>query len=283
MRTALLTVAAAYLFLAVLLYFLQEQILFPGARTQGQAIARVEPPAGADLLRLRTRSGHHVAALFLPARNAAGKALDGRRPTILFFYGNGSWLHSALPVCEELQRLGAGVLVPEYLGYGLSDGSPGEAGVRETADAAYDYLLTRPGVDPHRIFAVGYSLGGAAAIDLASRHPLAGLATLNAFSSMREMAALCFPYLPTSLLLRHPFESRSRISRVHCPILLVHGTADELVPFRMRDRLAAAAGGPVTRLDIPGGTHNDLFGVAGPRILAALSRLLRNSGSESGS
>src|SRR5207248_9669521 len=106
--------------------------------------------------------------------------------------------------------------------------------------------LTRRDIDPRQIVPVGWSLGAAAAIDLASRKPVGGVATFSAFSSMADMGRKMLPWFPTSLLLRHRFENERKMAQVSCPSFLAHGTLDTLVPFPMNARLARAAGGPVT-------------------------------------
>jgi fermentation-respiration switch protein FrsA (DUF1100 family) len=167
------------------------------------------------------------------------------------------------------------VLIPEYVGYGMSGGRAGEAGCYATAEAAYAYVLTRKDVDPDKIVAAGWSLGAAVAVDLASRKPVAGLVIFSAFTSMVEMARLHFPYLPASLLLRHRFESESKIARVRCPILIGHGRDDRLIPHAMSDRLAAAAGGPVSRFSVDGAGHNDFYLVGGDTIDRHLARFFK--------
>lgn len=257
-----------YLLVLTLLYFNQESLIFPGARSQGKPGAAVKAPAGSELLTLSTASGSRVAALFGPAETADG-AVDSRlhdRPSVLLFYGNGTYLHTVVPTFQTLRHLGFNVLVPEYVGYGLSEGSPGERGCRETADAALAYLRSRKEADPSRIVAFGYSLGGAVAIDLAARNHLAGLVACNTFTSMGEMVTRIYPWVPL-FLLKHPFPSLQRMPKVGCPALLVHGTRDALVPGSMCDRLASAAAVPPVRIDVDGAEHSNLFAVGGKPFL----------------
>ena len=158
----------------------------------------VRPRADAELVTLSTANGDRVVALFGPALTREGEPHPeaSRRPTLLYFYGNGMCLNDTLEQFDHFRRLGANVLIPDYVGYGMSGGQPGESGCLATADAAYDHLQSRRDVDPRAIVAVGWSLGGAVAIDLASRRPVAGLAAFSTFTSMVEMARRNFPFLP---------------------------------------------------------------------------------------
>lgn len=267
-----------FLYLGVVLVFfaLQTRLIFPGRTSQGQPWAVVRPEPDTELVTLRTAGGDRVIALFGPALSPEGRPLAdaAARPTLLYFYGNGSCLRHALDEFDLFRRLGVNVLIPEYAGYGMSGGRAGEAGCVATADAAYDHLRARLDVDPARIIVVGWSLGAAVAVDLAARRPVAGLVTLSAFTSMGDMARALYPWLPARLLLRHLFESERKIARITAPTLLIHGRRDGIIPFAMSDRLAAAAGGSITRLAIDDGDHNDLFAVGGDRILEALRLFL---------
>ncbi|MBI3269694.1 MAG: alpha/beta hydrolase [Planctomycetes bacterium] len=251
----------AYGFVVALLFFLQEWVIFPGHSWQGDKTAEVPVVPGFERIELTTAGGEKVVALFAPAA-ADGNRPDpdpASRPTVLHFYGNAMWLRQAVMDLHMYRRLGANVLIPEYVGYGASTGSPSEAGCRATADAAYEHLLHRKDVNPDKIVASGWSLGAAVAIDLASRKKVAGLAAFCAFSSMIDMGRNQYPYLPISLLLLHPFNNEKKIASVKCPILLGHGRRDSIIPFSMMGRLAAAAGGPVTQLVLDKADHNDFF------------------------
>jgi fermentation-respiration switch protein FrsA (DUF1100 family) len=257
---------------AVVLSSLQARIIFPGSATQGDPSVAVRPLPGEELVRLRTRAGDPIVALFGPALRPDGTPEPDapRRPTVLYFYGNGMCLRYAEDEFGRLRRLGFNVLIPEYAGYGLSGGRAGEAGCLATADAAYDHLVQRRDVDPDRIVAAGWSLGGAVAVDLASRRRVAGLVALCTFTSMTDMARRTFPFLPVRVLLRHRFDNAAKIARVTCPILLGHGRRDALIPFAMRDRLAARAKGPVTRLTVDGAGHNDFYDTGGAQVFDAI-------------
>jgi pimeloyl-ACP methyl ester carboxylesterase len=263
----------AYLGFLTLLYLFQDRMIFPGAGTQGQMGARVRPRADAELLELRTRTGERLAALYGRAVRGPGdpELAGAQRPTVICFYGNGTCLQTALPEFDRLRRLGLNVLIPEYLGYGMSDGSPSERGCQATADAAYDYLVLNRRVDPTSIISAGWSLGGAVAIDLASRRTVGGLIAFSTFTSVAEVAGRLLPFVPVSLILRSRFESLRKIATIRCPILIAHGRRDNTIPFQMGERLAAAAGGPVTTVWIAQASHKHLFEVGGARLDEAIN------------
>jgi fermentation-respiration switch protein FrsA (DUF1100 family) len=230
-----------------------------------------------ELLRLSTPQGERVAALFGPALLPDGRSHPDplSRPALLYFYGNAMCLAYAEAEFERFRRLGLNVMIPDYLGYGQSSGKPSEIGCRETAETAYKSLCLR-GFSPSRIIVGGWSLGGAVAIDLASRRQVSGLIVLSTFTSTHDMASSIFPLPLPHWFFAHRFESLSKITSITCPILLGHGRRDPLVPFSMFERLAAAVQAPLTTLVIDGAEHNDFFDVGGKRIDEAIERFVES-------
>jgi fermentation-respiration switch protein FrsA (DUF1100 family) len=273
-----------YLGLVIVLYSLQTRVIFPGAGTQGQPWAEMRPGPGTELVRLTTPEGERIAALFGPALLADGRPDAAARglPSMIFFYGNAMCLHDASFLLDQFRRLGLNVLIPEYVGYGMSSGSPSEQGCQATALAAYDHLVTTRGCDPRQLIAGGWSLGGAVAIDLASRREVGGLIAFSTFTSAVDMARRLVPFIPASLLLHHRFENVSKIARISCPILIGHGRVDPIIPFAMGEELAAKAKGPVTTLWIDHAGHNDFFDVAGDRIDQAIAKFVERVASTEG-
>jgi fermentation-respiration switch protein FrsA (DUF1100 family) len=261
-----------YVGIAIFFFTIQTKMIFPGAETQGSPDSVVRPPPGTHLVELTTTRGDRVMALFGKALAPNGSPLPDSSacPTILYFYGNAMCLRDAFEEFGKFRRLGANVLIPDYVGYGMSGGKPGESGCRETAEAALAYLRSRKDLDQGRIVVAGWSLGGAVALDLTSRHRIAGVATFCTFTRMADMARMVVPFLPSSLLLRHRFDNLSKIAQIDCPVLIGHGRRDSIIPFRMADRLADAAKGPVTRVTIEEADHNDFFQSGGDRIRTAL-------------
>ena len=160
--------------------------------------------------------------------------------------------------------LGFSVFAYDYRGYGLSDGTPSEPRVYADIDGAYDYLTAQLHVPPQRIIAYGRSLGAGAAVDLAARRPVGGLILESPFlSAFRVMTRVpLFPF--------DKFRNADKIGRVRCPLLVMHGEADEIVPFWHGRQLFDKAPGPKIFVAIPGAHHNDFMWVAGDRYGRAL-------------
>jgi len=267
-----------YLGLAAIMFSVQDKFVFPGAAAQGQRDTLIVANAGYELVWLRAADGARIAAIFGSALKISGAVLADHRtqPSIIFCYGNGACMAYSTGLFDQLRRLGANVIIADYEGYGMSSGKPSEKGCYAAGNAAYDYLLSRADVDGHKIVMMGQSLGGATAIDLASRRPAAGLITVSAFTSLADMAHKLMPWLPMSWLLKYRFDNIDKIPKITCPILIIHGTMDELVPFNSAKRLEEAAKGKVTRFDVQGAGHNDVFDVGGQQLLFAIGAFLRH-------
>jgi uncharacterized protein len=158
----------------------------------------------------------------------------------------------------------------------MSGGKPSEEGLYATANAAWAYLLTRKDVDRKQIVVVGRSLGCAAAIDLAARKPVEGLATFSAFTSMDEMARKVMPMFPTGLFLKAHCYNERKIAEVNCPIFLAHGTKDDFVPYSMMGRLARSATARHVVYPIDGADHNSIFRVGGGALMEQFGQFLQS-------
>lgn len=256
---------------------LERSLIFPGTATQGRDDTRLPPaPATYELVSLTTANGTPIVAQFGRALTADGQphAHADTRPTVLYFYGNGACVAYSQHEFDAFRRLGFNVIIPDYPGYGMSNGAASEPGCYEAADAVYDHLLARDDIDRNQLIAAGWSMGAAVAIDLASRRPVTRVVTLSAFTSMPAVARHVAPWAPTSLIIRSHFDNAEKITSVACPILLIHGTADDLVPHAMAGELAARV--PADRIqiiDIPAG-HNDIFLVGGTALWKDIGEFL---------
>jgi len=249
---------------------IETMLLFPGAVTQGRAVL---PPGGDyELIPLKTPDGTRIVAEFGRALTRGGKpALDpSHAPTVIFFYGNGACAAYMAEEFWRLRQMGANVVMPDYPGYGMSAGRPSEGGFYAAADATYDYIVQRPGIDRGRIAAVGWSMGAAVAIDLAARRKVAALETISAFTSVPAVAHAAAPWLPVRLIVRSRFDNLAKIPAVTCPIFIAHGTKDNIVPPEMAGQLAAATKAKGSPYMVQGAGHNDVFDTGGDALWEAM-------------
>src|SRR2546423_2423263 len=137
-----------YLVVCLMLSLLQESIIFPGASTQGQKHAVIVPAPNEELVRMRTPDGISIVALFGNALSLEGKELPdaAKRPTLLFFYGNGMCLADCAGEFRKFRRLGANVLIPEFVGYGMSGGETAQPGGFFTPPKTHARLPARPDI-----------------------------------------------------------------------------------------------------------------------------------------
>lgn len=205
-------------------------------------------------------------------------APQGWRPeqgALLYCHGNaGNLSHRGEGLRRWHDLLGLAVLIFDYPGYGRSPGRPSEAGCYAAADAAYDWLVEKQQVLAQRLLLYGGSLGGAVALDVASRRPHAALMLVSTFTSLRDMARRQFPWLPLWLVSRR-FDNLKKIACCHAPVFIAHGTADRVVPFDQGSRLFAAAPEPKQFFPMPGYDHNH---TPGPDFYTALRDFLARVG-----
>ncbi|HEX8521193.1 MAG TPA: alpha/beta hydrolase [Tepidisphaeraceae bacterium] len=261
----------AYIPVVLVISALQLQMIFPGAATQGRAEACVRPSSDVEVVELSSSTGERVVAMFGKALNADGspRADAATCPSMIYFYGNGMCMADCAGEFRQFRCLGVNVLIPDFLGYGMSAGRPGEQSVYATAETAWQHLVSRSDIDKTKIIAAGWSLGSAAAVELATKRPVKGLMIFSAFTSMKEMARRVAPFLPTSLMLKHHFANEIKLRHLKIPTLIVHGTRDSVVPFDMSKKLAAAA--PHAQLYVvDGGEHNTLFEDGGDELWATV-------------
>jgi uncharacterized protein len=162
------------------------------------------------------------------------------------------------------------VLLFDYRGYGHSSGRPSEEGTYRDARAALTCLLERPGVDPARVFYLGESLGGAVALDLALERPPAGLVLLSAFTGVRELGGVHYPFIPASLV-PDVYPTLRRIRELRVPLLVLHGDRDDIVPLSQGRALFEAAPAPKRMYVFPGLGHNNLLPLGGSEFARVIA------------
>jgi uncharacterized protein len=234
-------VAVAYAALAAAVYALQERLLYlPTTPLEGS-------PADLGLryedVHFHAEDGVALHGWWIPA--------DTARVSVLFMHGNAGNISHRLQSIQLFHELGLNVFIFDYRGYGRSGGRPGEDGTYHDARAAWSALLAR-GAMPAATVVLGRSLGGAVAAALAREVSPAALIVESTFTSVPDLAATLYPWLPVRALARIEYDTRSRLRERSCPLLIVHSTEDELIPYSHALALLAAANDPKALLTIRG-------------------------------
>jgi len=177
---------------------------------------------------------------------------------VLFCHGNaGNLTHREYILRSLRDVVGVSVFIVDYRGYGRSEGRPSEAGLLADARAARRWLAKRAGIAESQLVLMGESLGGAVAVDLAADGGARGLILESTFSSLKDVAAYHYPWLPLRWLLRTKLDAVEKIKAYRGPLLQTHGDCDRIVPDQFGRRVFEAANQPKEFLVIPGGDHND--------------------------
>ncbi|MBK9139170.1 MAG: alpha/beta hydrolase [Verrucomicrobia bacterium] len=205
-----------------------------------------------------------------------------RHLAVLHCHGNGGNISHRLDVAEALLETGVNVLLFDYRGYGRSAGRPSEAGTYLDAQAAHAWLRGR-GFAATNLIAFGESLGGAVATELALREPLGALVLQSTFTSIPDIGAELFPFLPVRWLARIRYDTHSKLPRVTLPVVILHSRRDTLVRFHHAERNFAVAREPKRLLEIAG-DHNDFLEAGRAEFVAGFAECLRllSAGPDSG-
>ena len=297
-RPLLVRVALKFLFwyvvIAAALAIFQRWLIYLPTRSERLPAADAGLSAGAaqDFM-FRTDDGLELHGWHLLASGhscdsdaTCDAEIAGGRPVVLFFHGNGG--DRGGRVSDSLVFCGAGadVLLIDYRGYGENPGSPSETGLMRDARALWKYATETRGVSPPNIVLYGESLGGGVAVPLAAElcdagTPPAGVVLRSTFSSLTDAASYHYPWLPVRLLLRDRYPSLDAIARVTCPLLVVHGTEDRVVPIALGRRLFEAApeesssGIEKRFVEVPRADHNDLLLVGFDRFEREITTFIR--------
>ena len=218
-----------------------------------------------ETVHVSTADGLTLHGWFLPAPGT---------PTILYLHGNAGNVSHRLEMVKCLVEQGYPVLIMDYRGYGLSEGKPTEQGLYLDAQAMYGHLVRERGLAPSEIVAWGKSLGGAVAIDLATREPLAGLVLESTFLNARAMARLILPWWPERFV-RAGLASDEKLARLAVPKLIIHGDRDSVVPVEQGQKLYELAAPPKSLHVVEGGEHDDFLLNSRSDLLVRVERFLK--------
>lgn len=251
--------SAAYLAIMLLAWRFQEKLAFPAPKSP------LPDPAefgirSAQRVSVTTTDGVQLSGWYFAPDPPVGSGTLA--PGLIWFYGNMETVGDLVPLLSTFRPPSTAVLVLDYRGYGESHGKPTEPGLYRDAEAAWDFLATRPEVDSSRIGVYGRSLGSAVALYIANQHPIKAVILDSPFSNARDMANEHYRLLPT-FLVRLSLDNLDRIARLDVPVLIFHGTQDEISPIWMGRQVARAAS-RAEMIEIPGAGHNDTYEAAMP-------------------
>lgn len=224
-------------------------------------------PNGQDVV-LETDDGIRLGAWYFPVPSGG--------PAVLVTNGNGGDRSGRIELAAALNRIGLSVLLFDYRGYGGNPGKPSEDGTASDARAARVWLAAQPDVE--QIVYFGESLGAAVAVGLAVETPPAALILRSPFTSLPDVGAMHYPWLPVRWLLTDRYPSIDRISSVHVPVMVIAGDRDDIVPESLSRRLYEAANEPKRYVAVPGAGHNDPELVDGPQMVAEIEGFLSSTG-----
>jgi uncharacterized protein len=248
----------AYVGLAIALYFGQSNLVYMPSQ------ALTETPATIGLkfedIQITTKDNVNLDAWFVPAKDndQIGKGV------ILFCHGNGGNIGNRVSYLPIFRDLGLSTFLFDYRGYGKSEGKPTEAGTYADVEAAWQYLTQERKIPPKKIIIYGESLGGAIAAYIAQltsqdlKNNAGGLVLASTFTSISDRASELYPFLPIRLLSRFSYNSIERLPSIKIPVLIIHSTDDEIIPFHHSDRNFQAANQPKKLVKLRG-DHNGGF------------------------
>ncbi|MFC1907732.1 alpha/beta hydrolase [Chloroflexota bacterium] len=258
-----ITIASVYLTFAVFLFIFQSHYIYYPER-----VLSVTPHSiGLQFERVsfETMDGVKLSGWFVPSA--------GDRGVMLFCHGNAGNISHRLESIQIYHQLGLDVFIFDYRGYGQSEGKPSERGTYSDVDAAWQYLVKRRQINPNRMIIFGRSLGGAVAAWQARNHTPKALILESTFTSVPDIAAKLYPFLPVKLLSRFKYDTMGYLDRVKCPVLIVHSRNDEIMPFKHGQRLFEVAREPKEFLEISG-SHNEGFITSGKRYEEGLNSFI---------
>ncbi len=236
--------ALVFVFQHRLVYFPMQGAYIATPMARGLAFERVT---------VQTEDGALLAAWWIPAPGA-----NAALGTVLLFHGNAGNMEHRVDYALMFGGMGYNTLLMDYRGYGESTGEPTEVGTYRDAAATWSWLTATRGIPPSDIVIFGESMGGGVATWLAARERPRALILASTFTSVPDLGAEIYPWLPVRWISRIRYPNLSNLKRIHAPVLIAHSPADEIIPFDHGQRLHAAANAPKSLLELAGG-HNEGF------------------------
>ena len=229
----LLTIFFLYFFILVFLYFYQRNLLYhPNENNySGDKIS-------VDIKKVKILTTDNIELLgWYHEKNLRDYK------TLVYFHGNAGSLENRIHKLNHFQDMNINFLIIAWRGFSGNDGKPSEQGLYVDGKSAIDWLIEK-GVDEKNLILYGESLGTGVAAHLAQNKSYAGVILETPFTSMIDAAKAFYPYIPVSLLLKDKFENYKKVGNIKSPILVMHGEADQIVPFSMGKKIYEIANDP---------------------------------------
>lgn len=259
----------AYALYLIAAPFIQRAAYFP-ARFMTPPAGEV--PRGVEVLWHEIEGGGRVEAWLRVPETASAQS---PAPLAIYLHGNAEFIDDSAWIADIYNRKGYAVLLPEFRGYGRSAGSPSEEGVAHDVEAFLAMVGSRPEIDGKRLVVHGRSIGAGVSAGIIEKHAPDGVVLQSAFTSM---TAMLLRYGVPPFLARDPMRVDHAIERFDGPVLIMHGTSDEIIPFTHALKLRSLAR-DATFLEGTGG-HNDLPGTMGEYRDAIEGFLARLNGAD---
>lgn len=247
-------------------------LMFPGSR---RPLPHKLPPdwgaKGLTIVDYAASDGVALRGVVARAKRAEGTE-KRPRPTLVYFHGNAESAADNVETAEFFAGRGFDIFVAEYRGYGLRPGSPTEEGLYKDGRAAIEAVERELAVDRSEVILVGRSLGTGVAARMASEGYGRKVVLLSPYTSMVDMAKTMVPGFLAKIAVKDRFDSVSALAKATQPVLIVHGTADPVIPFSQGRALAEGLGDRAEFVKLEGVGHNDLFLYPGrPLVLGAIT------------
>ncbi len=244
--------------MSVYIFFLLSAIFFGDC-----LIFQPHPSSYTDtdqILKLKTMNSAIISVLYLPN--------PGAEYTILYSHGNAEDLGDIREVLHQFHEHGFSVIAYDYSGYGTSSGQPSEDASYADISAVYDYAVRKIGLRPDNILLLGSSVGGGPSLNLADRNTVGGLILESSFvSAFRVVTTI--PFFPVD-----KFNNLNKINALPCPILVIHGKQDSIIPFWHGERLYERANPPKMNFWVDAARHNDVMWSAGEEYWETLEQFV---------
>jgi fermentation-respiration switch protein FrsA (DUF1100 family) len=267
----LIPLGIAYGAVLVLVFLFQSHLVFFPGTGRESVVTPQSYGLRFESVQIRTADGETLDAWWVPAENARG--------VVLFFHGNAGNISHRLDYLQMFHRLRYTTLIVDYRGYGKSTGTPSEAGTYRDAEAAWEYLRHARMARPQDIVIAGESLGAAVAtwlaaeVSLTTREGPRAVLLFSTFTSVNDLGAQVYWFLPVRLLSRIGYDNQANLKRIRAPVFIAHSRDDDIVPYAHGKRLYETANEPKTFLEMRGG-HNDGFIFVRPEWVAELGAFL---------